>query len=232
MLRQKLRKIIPVYAIFPLCMTAVTMLCSYQAAKVWQLLFGFHDPMDLSLVFDLKTPFLPGWVWAYVGSYFFWMYQYITVAREDPLAGCRLAVADGIGKMICLVFFLGMPTTNVRPEVEGSGLTILLMKAIYFLDTPTNLFPSIHCLVAWVGTRYIYECKKLKHKLPVCILCTIGTFLVFACTLLTKQHVVLDVLGGVLVGEIGWWVARLSPLPRIMERWNQRFQKTKVCSLL
>ncbi len=232
MIRQALRKIVPTHAILPLCLTALTMVCSYMGAKVFQFLFGFENPTDLSLAFDLATPFLPGWVWAYVGSYFFWIYQYTTVARESPAAACKLAVADGCAKMICLVFFLAFPTTNTRPVVEGSGLTVFLMKTIFFLDTPTNLFPSIHCFVAWMGTRCLYECKTLRRKGLVCTLCTIGTLLVFLSTLLTKQHVVLDVIGGIAVAEIGWLIARFTPLPQLLERKNQAFMKTKLCKLL
>ena len=232
MIRKTLGKVFPVYTILPLCLTAVSMLCSYQAAKLFQLIFGFSDPFDLTLSFDAQTPFVPGWIWLYVGSYIFWCYIYIIAAKDSAETACKLAVADFRGKMIALVFFLAVPTTNERPTVEGSGITAFLMRFIYFMDTPTNLFPSIHCFVAWLGTRYVFTTKHLKHKWLHCIVSIIGTFLVFGSTLYTKQHVLLDVLGGIAIGEIGFLVAHFSPLSTYLKHRNDKFPETKVGKFL
>lgn len=232
MLRQFLRKIIPLHAILPLCLTGLTNLLAYQGAKLVQLLFGIENAVDITSAFDAATPFCPAWVLVYIAAYFFWIYQYVTVAKESLHLACRLAVADAVAKLICLIFFVAFPTTNVRPAVEGSGVVPFLMRAIYFLDTPTNLFPSIHCFVAWMGTRYLFSCKHLRHKALTCTLCLVGTLMVFASTLLTKQHVLIDVLGGIAVSEIGWLVARYTKLPQKLEPLAQTFPQTKLGKLL
>lgn len=231
-MRKTLRKMIPIHAVLPLLLTAGSMLCSYQAAKLWQMIFGFHDPADLSLAFDLQTPFRPGWAWVYLLSYFFWMYVYITTARDSESSACKLAVSDITGKLICLLFFLLFPTTNIRPEVSGTGFTAFLMRTIYRMDSPTNLFPSIHCFIAWLGTRCIFSVNNLRHKGFHCAFSVAGTLLVFASTLFTKQHVVLDVLGGMAVAEIGLLIARFSPLPRLLKKWNGAFMQTPLCKHL
>ncbi len=225
-------KILPPYSVLPLLLTALSMLCSYGGAKLWQLLFGFPTPADLSLPFDLQVPFLPFWGWIYIGSYFFWIYVYITAARSGKDIACKLAVADVTGKLISFVFFVAFPTTNVRPVVSGDGLTPLLMRTIYTLDTPTNLFPSLHCFVPWLGTRCIFSAENLKHKGSHCLFSLIGTLLVFASTLLTKQHVAVDILGGIAVAEIGLLIARFSPLSRLFQTWNETFINTKLCKFL
>ena len=194
------------------------------------MIFRFQNALDMSLPFDLATPFIPGWGWIYIGSFAFWIYLYTTVAQDSPEAAYKLSIADCVGKLISLVFFLALPTTNVRPEVEGSSLTALLMRIIYAMDTPTNLFPSIHCFIVWLGTRYIFSCKNLKRKSLHCFISLCGTLLVFASTLFTKQHVVLDVFGGIAAAEIGWLIATFSPLSNILQKWNERFMKTKLCN--
>lgn len=228
MFRQYLRRLIPTYAILPLCLTGLTNLIAYQGAKVFQLLFGFENAVDISSAFDLATPFMPAWILVYIGTYLFWIYQYTAVARENIQAACKLAVADGAAKLICLFFFIVFPTTNVRPEVEGNGVISFLMRTIYLLDTPSNLFPSIHCFVAYMGTRYLFGCKKLRRKALTCILCCVGTLMVFASTLLTKQHVLIDVFGGIAVSELGWLVARFTKLPQKLEPLAEAFPKTKL----
>ena len=232
MFRQFLRKIIPTHAILPLCLTGLTNLMAYQGAKLFQLLFGFDNAWDITSAFDAATPFMPAWVLVYIGTYLFWFYQYTAVAKESPRMACKLAVADGVAKLICLLFFVLVPTTNTRPEVEGSGLIPFLMRGIYFLDTPSNLFPSIHCFVAYLGTRYLFVCKTLRRKALTCTLCSIGTLLVFASTLLTKQHVLVDVLGGIAVSEIGCLVARFTKLPQRLEPLAQAFAQTKLGKFL
>ena len=232
MFRRTLRKIIPTYAILPLTLTGLMNLLAYQGAKLIQLFTGYADALDMTTAFDRATPFQPAWVLVYIGTFIFWIYQNTTVARESPKLAYRLAAADFVAKLICLVFFVVLPTTNFRPEVEGSGFIPFVMRFIYWIDTPTNLFPSIHCFVAWLGTRYIYECRSLRHRALTGVLCTIGTLLVFASTLFTKQHVLLDVISGIAVAEIGWLVARFTKLPNVLEDLNEKFMKTRLCKVL
>lgn len=232
MFRRILRRIIPTYAIFPLALTGLMNLTAYQGAKLVQLIFGMERAIDMTGKWDAFFSFTPAWVLVYIGTFAFWIYQYTTVARESPQKAYALAAADAVAKLICLVFFVCLPTTNTRSEVTGSGVIPFLMRFIYWIDTPSNLFPSIHCFVAWLGTRYLFECRKLRHRALTCVFCLIGTLLVFASTLFTKQHVVVDVLSGVAVAEIGYLVARFTSLPRLIERINDRFMQTKLCAVL
>lgn len=228
MLRRTLRKIIPIHAIFPLCLTGLMNLLAYQGAKLVQFFTGYENALDMTTAFDRAIPLQPAWVLIYVATFVFWIYQYTTVARESPAMACRLAAADGLAKLICLLFFLLLPTTNVRQEVPGSGVFSFLLRFIYWVDTPTNLFPSIHCFVAWLGTRFLFDCKK--GAVPV--LCSLGSLLVFASTLFTHQHVIADVLAGVAVAELGYLVAKHTALPRLIERLNDKFTKTRLSRIL
>ncbi len=232
MVRRTLRKIIPTHAIFPLILTGLMNLIAYQGAKLFQFLHSSQKMLDMTTVWDRLFSFRPEWALIYLGTFLFWTYQYTTVARESPEKACKLAAADFIAKLICLCFFIFLPTTNVRPDVEGNGFFLWLMRVIYWFDTPTNLFPSIHCFVAWLGTRYMYECKLPKHRFLTCALCTVGTVFVFLSTLFTRQHVLSDVLSGIAVAEIGYLVARFTKLPQAVSALNERFMKTKLCRLL
>ncbi len=231
MFRRFLRKLIPEYAILPLAATGIMNLIAFYGAKLVQL-FASPSMTDMTTALDRATPFAPVWALAYIGTFLFWTYQYITVAHESPKMACRLMASDVLAKLICMIFFIVLPTTNVRPEVTGSGLCPFLMRVIYTLDSPTNLFPSIHCFVAWLGTRYIFDCKHLRRRGLVSALCVVGSILVFLSTLFTKQHVIYDVLGGIAVAEIGYLAARWTKLPVLFERLNDRFLKTRLAKIL
>lgn len=227
MFRKQLRRLIPNYAAFPLMMTGLMNLFAFQVPKVIQMLAPPSRMYDMTTAFDLAVPFSPVWVLAYIGTFVFWTYQNVAVARESAEKAYRLAAADFTAKLICFLFYIIMPTTNVRPEVTGNAPTDWLMRFIYWIDTPTNLFPSIHCFVAWLGTRMMYDRKDCKHKTPICTLCTIGSLAVFLSTLFTKQHVIWDVVSGVAVAELGYLVARFTPLPQVFARIDRRLRTTR-----
>ena len=68
-----------------------------------------------------------------------------------------------------------------------------------------NLFPSIHCLESWCCIHAAFEMKKVPNWYKgVTVVMSLG---VFASTLLVKQHVLLDMFGGIAVFEAGLLLA-------------------------
>ena len=105
---------------------------------------------DLTTSLDQAIPLVPVWMYIYFGCFLFWTMNYIMVARinrNDPDTFYRFVAADIISRLVCGIIFMVFPTTNVRPEVTGTGFSVFLLQFLYGLDQPTNLFPSIHCLV-------------------------------------------------------------------------------------
>ncbi len=79
------------------------------------------------------------------------------------------------------------------------------MRILYWIDEPNNLFPSLHCFMiwlSWVGIRWnkqvsvSWRVSALFMAITVCI-----------STLTTRQHVLLDVLAGILLAELSWLLA-------------------------
>ena len=235
MLRRTLQRIIPTYAVLPLFCTGLTFLLCYQGPKLIQAIFGAGNAMDMETQLptiaklDAMFPFTPAWSFVYLFSVVFMFYQHTTAARESPEAAYRLAAADLFGKLICMIFFIAMPTTNERPLVEGDGFIAFFMRFVYRIDTPTNLFPSLHCFIAWLGTRQIFEAKNPRFRVLNCTLCLIGSLLVFISTLYTKQHVIIDIFAGVALAEIAFVIAKHTGLPNIFKKLNEWFMTTKLC---
>lgn len=226
-----LGKLIPDYAILPLALTGINNLIAFNGGKMIQYITGIA-PIDMTGPMDAYFPFRPIWILAYIGTFVFWIYQYTTIAKESREQAYRLVAGDFAAKVICLLFFVLMPTTNIRPVVEGNGVFAFLVRFIYWIDSPLDLFPSIHCFVAWLGTRQLFEAKKLRHKPLTCTLCVIGSILVFLSTLYTKQHVFYDVLGGIAVAEIGFAAAKYTKLPNFFKNLNEHFMETKFFAFL
>ena len=96
---------------------------------------------------------------------------------------------------------------QTRPEIVGSDIWAQLMRFLYSMDAADNLFPSIHCLVSWLCYIGIRGNKKVPQwiRTTFCI-CAIA---VFISTLTTKQHVIYDVVAGVILIEVTYRISRL-----------------------
>ena len=94
-----------------------------------------------------------------------------------------------------------------RPDNVGTGFFGWAVSLMYKFDPADNLFPSIHCLESYVLCRTMFWMKGVPKwykmiNIPV-------TILVFASTVLLKQHVVVDLVSAVAVVEIGILVTGL-----------------------
>lgn len=194
-------------AIFVLLLTLAWNQTVYNGARC--IAGGWHH-YDMTSALDLQVPFLPWTVTIYFGCYLLWALNYLLCALQSETERDRFFCADMIAKGICLVFFLLVPTTNVRPEVTGDGIWDILMRLLYQIDAADNLFPSIHCLVSWfcwIGVRKRkdipawYRWFSLGAAIAVCLV-----------TLTTKQHVIADVIGGVVLAEISYFLAGFAKI--------------------
>ncbi len=94
----------------------------------------------------------------------------------------------------------------IRPEIVDGNVFDWMTSVIYQIDQPNNLFPSIHCLESWIIARAAFKQKKTSKAYAYVML--ILTILVFASTVLVKQHVFVDIIGGIAVVEIGLFLSR------------------------
>lgn len=208
-------KVMPGYALVPLIFCFAYNCLVYEGAMMITKNWTHYD---LTMGVDRAVPFVPWWIYIYFICYAFWAANYVLVARvSDREQFFRFVTAELMSKTVCLIFFLVLPTTNVRPAVTGTDFASDLMRMLYTIDAPANLFPSIHCLVSWfcwIGIRgnkrvpAAYRIFSLVFALAVC-----------ASTQFTKQHYIVDVAGGLLLAEGAWWLAARVQL-RV---WVQQF---------
>ena len=212
--------VVPAYGLFPLVFSFVFNCLVYSGSRAiaggW-----YHHNIESSL--DLRLPFVPQFLIVYFGCYIFWAVNYILAARQEREQVYRFFTADIISRCVCLIIFLAYPTTNTRPVIEGNGIWDLLAGWLYSIDAADNLFPSIHCLVSWfcyLGIRGRKEIPRWYQSVSMVI-----AILVFASTLLTKQHVIVDVAGGILLAEFCFFIGRKTDLYRIYERFGSRIEQ-------
>lgn len=171
---------------------------------------------SLALSVDTEIPFLPWTILIYFGCYLFWAVNYILIYGKSREQACRFLTADMLSRTVCMICFLVYPTTLERPAVEGSGIFESLMRFLYTVDAPVNLFPSIHCLCSW----YCYIGIRKDKEVPAAYryFSLIYAIAVFLSTLTTKQHVTADVFGGVALAQITYYIGMKTEGWRYLER--------------
>lgn len=216
-MRERLERILPFYGIVPIAVCLIFNVLVYNGNR---LLTADRVHFDLSIpVIDQNIPFWRWMIVFYVLSYVFWAFGFIVIARENRKFCYDMFAGELIGKFFCLVFFLALPT--MMPDWPSGTFAIenvfdWLTQFIYDLDEPNNLFPSIHCSESWVCLRGILKSKKVCKPLQIAsVVMTVG---IFASTVLVKQHVFIDILGGVAVAEAGLFLGRKLRAGRLFEK--------------
>lgn len=181
---------------------------------------GFYQH-DLTIGIDRLIPFDPRWALIYVLTFIFWVAGLISAAWEERELCFKLYTAVIISELICTVFFIAMPTSIARPELVLSGqYSDRLIAAIYSSDVPSNLFPSMHCMMAYLVFRGMVLSPRYK---PVyCVLGGILTVLICISTLYTKQHFFVDVIAGLVFGEASVQLALHTKAWTLLDRLGKK----------
>lgn len=181
-----------------------------------------HHVMTSAL--DAKIPLIPESLIVYFGCYIFWVWNYTMIAKLDERRAYAFYAADFLSRVVCFIIFLLFPTTNIRPEIVGNGFWEEGMRFLYSVDAADNLFPSIHCLVSWfcyIGIRKVDTIPRWYRNISCMI-----AILVFISTLTTKQHVIWDVIGGIFLAELSFFVANHTKIAWYYEEfWTRITQK-------
>lgn len=221
-MKQKLSQLLPAYSRLPLLLVVVWNQSVYYGARI---LTANRYHYNIELGIDKTMPFLPWTVSIYFLCYLFWIANYVICARQEKEAAYRFMCADCLAKFACFACFLIIPTTNIRPTVEGQGIWNELMRFLYQADSADNLFPSIHCLVSW----FCYIGIRGKRNIPLwyrCFSC-FAAFAVFFSTLATKQHVIVDVIGGVLLAEVCYFITGHTAITKGYTRLMDKLRREK-----
>ena len=143
----------------------------------------------------------------YMLAFVQWVCGYIRIGIESRERCSRVLATELIAKIICLVIFIVYPTMIIRPEITGTDIFSKITALVYLVDTPDNLFPSVHCVESYI----IFRGSMGMKKVPGWYVPAMGAFsiLVFASTVLVKQHVVIDIIAAIVVSEIAFALARV-----------------------
>ena len=199
---------------------AVSLIMNILAYNGTRLFTSERHHFDMTTAADTAIPFLPCTITIYLGCYIFWVINYYLGCVQDLEEAKHFLCADFFAKTICCVIYIVFPTTNIRPEITGTGLFDTAMKWLYRIDPADNLFPSIHCLTSWFCVIAVRKQDTIPYWYK--ILSVLLAFAVFISTLTTGQHVIADVIAGVFLAEFSYIFVKRNGFLRFYDELLKR----------
>jgi membrane-associated phospholipid phosphatase len=160
-----------------------------------------------AIALDQMLPLVPAWSIVYGSLLLVPLLPALVIHQPELIRRAFLAFL-GIWLAAYAVFFF-YPTVTSRPEVvAGDGFFAAALRLIYDSDTAFNCFPSLHVAQCFLAASACY----VVHR-GVGLAAAAWALLVALSTLFTKQHYVLDAIGGVVLAAAGYWLG-LRSFPR------------------
>ena len=176
-------------------------------------------------VIDDLIPVVPVFVVIYVYSYIFWICGPVAASLTEKRNFINYIIGLSLAYLIGFLIFLLAPTYMDRAK---EGLMEIAKRPGFFnrwlgivyaadgSDLAFNLFPSYHCLISVYCYLGVRKQETISRGFRVYSL--VMTILISMSTVLTKQHYIIDVAGGIGISLICYWlISKLDPGSRCAE---------------
>lgn len=161
---------------------------------------GERGAYSLMTDIDRGIPFLKIFIIPYVAWYLFLFCTFVYFCLKDRLTYYKTLLSLNLGLLICYAVYLFYQTTVPRPLLVGEDILTKLVAWVYAADQPFNCFPSIHSLTSYLMFKGIRH-SNIRNKRNQLIISSIA-FTIILSTLFVKQHVILDAIAAIFLGEV------------------------------
>lgn len=157
---------------------------------------------SFKLKLDEKIPLIPIFVIPYV-LFFPYVFGLLIGAFVAELPGFeKFATALIFVSLTTTLIYMILPSEVVKPYLKKTGELIKIVNFIRKVDNPENVFPSNHVAYSIVASIYLTTIFPQFWLL---------VWLVFALisisTIFIKQHYIIDIPAGLVVGVLAWLAA-------------------------
>jgi hypothetical protein len=159
---------------------------------------AFHLRAPVALApspLEPAIPFLAWTIWLYL-SQFLLLPAAILLAKDDA-ARSQAFYSMVVATVAAAAVFLLWPTQLPRQELNGHGILAAAWSVLYFSDTPNNCIPSLHVALAAIAGAALWRARWRATAL-------VWPAAIMVSTLTTKQHIVWDVVAGLVLAPAAW----------------------------
>lgn len=151
--------------------------------------------------YDDLIPFVPIFVIPYFGWFIFIVGTGIILFKRSKLDLRKTYLSVNLCMIIGLIVFLLFPNyQTLRPEVYGDDFFSQWVRLLQIGDTPSNVCPSLHVAISISLYTGITHSACFEKRRDIHFFTWILTNLIILSTLFIKQHSVVDVAFGILLG--------------------------------
>lgn len=109
----------------------------------------------------------------------------------------HMALSLIIGMSVCLIICMIYPNgVNLRPDTAPDNFFGRIAASLWLVDTPYNVFPSIHVYNSIVIHVALNKCEALRNHKAIRVCSLILCIAICLSTMFLKQHSIIDVIGG------------------------------------
>jgi len=141
---------------------------------------------------EQQIPFIPAWIIVYL-SIFLWFWTPLFALEQAAIT--RFSRAFLLTTLIASVMFFLFPAEPLFDRSLHHVEHSVVYRLVYWMDKPHNLFPSLH--IAYIT---LFLAVFSREKSPCLLLYYIWAALMMVSVLLTHQHGVVDIVGGIGLG--------------------------------
>jgi membrane-associated phospholipid phosphatase len=138
---------------------------------------------------DRLIPFIDWTIWIYASQYLLLYACFLGVNSARAIS--RLVYAISLASLLGFCVFLIYPTEFPRTLTAKEGASTFAFSLLYSIDSSANCFPSLHVALAWLSALSLRDERRKVGALAI-----VWAALISVSTLTTKQHYLVDLVGG------------------------------------
>jgi len=169
---------------------------------------------DLMTTIDRDIPFVPEFIWIYhtiIPLTVFTCFLFFQKRKLFLLMTYSNLVA---GTILCF-FYVFFPSFYPRTDwVDTSTISGMMVEFTRIIDGANNTFPSGHVTFAWMLALLVSISTVGKKYMSLRIIYFVWASLISISTLTLKQHYLFDVVSGIMLAGIIFYIFKRSRLFR------------------
>ena len=184
---------------------------------------------------DDRIPFCEYFIIPYVMWYFFLIGTVIYFAVSCPSKKEYYQYLGTLGAgmtLFLLISFVYPNGQHLRPDLTnaGDGVFLNVVRFLYKIDTPTNIFPSMHVFNATASCIALCQNERCrKNRIFTVAQIVLGISIVLS-TMFLKQHSVADVMTALILNILCYQLF-YKVIPARQERLSEVLTKKEILTL-
>jgi membrane-associated phospholipid phosphatase len=154
-----------------------------------------------ALPIDKLTPFYPPSVIPYLlGSVLMIVFPVWAAIKAKTGDYEAYTISLFFAAFISYTIFIVLPTYIKRPEINSTDVFSKILLSVYHADNPHNVAPSGHTFYTLISLFYLSRWRPKFKLIWISV-----TIVIILSTLLTHQHDIIDVAGGIILALLAYF---------------------------